>query len=168
MHTFRGHYSAHVEYMVSYPTQIDPRLTEIHRTITFCFVQLNSISSLELVHFHVFHVSLPHGEWLLEVTIGLDNGLVPKNQKTVFSDDKTELVIITTSEELSKISDISIKVCDKSISPSDDPPRNLGVIFDSTCRLGAHIAKLCRSSNSNLFSVGKIRKYIDGPTAENG
>ena len=46
------------------------------------------------------------------------------------NDDKTELLIITTREELSKISDISIKVGDQSISPSDDPPRNLGVIFD--------------------------------------
>ena len=74
------------------------------------------------------------------------------------NDDKTELLVITIREELSKISDISIKVGDQSISPSDDPPRNLGVIFDSTCCLDAHIA--------NLHSVGKIRKYLDGPTAE--
>ena len=39
--------------------------------------------------------------------------------------DKTELLVTTTREELSKISDISIKVGDQSISPSDDPPRNL-------------------------------------------
>ena len=82
------------------------------------------------------------------------------------NDDKTDLLIITTREELSKISDISIKVGDQSISPSDDPPRKLGVIFDSTCCLDAHIAKLCRSINFNLYSVGKIRKYLDGPTAE--
>ena len=82
------------------------------------------------------------------------------------NDDKTELLIITTREELSKISDISIKVGDQSISPSDDPPRNLGVLFDSTCCLDAHVAKLCRSINFNLYSVGKIRKYLDGPTAE--
>ena len=74
------------------------------------------------------------------------------------NDDKTELLVIATHEELSKISDISIKVGDKSISPSDDPPRNLGVIFDNTCCLDAHIAK--------SYSVGKIRKYLDGPTAE--
>ena len=39
-------------------------------------------------------------------------------------------------------------------------------IFDYTCCLDAHIAKLCRSINFNLFSIGKIRKYLDGPTAE--
>ena len=81
--------------------------------------------------------------------------------------DKTELLVITTREELSNISDVSIKVGDQSISPSDDdPPRNLGVIFDSICCLDAHIAKFCRSINFNLYSVGKIRKYLDGPTAE--
>ena len=55
------------------------------------------------------------------------------------NDDKIVLLVITTREELSKISDISIKVGDQSISPSDDPPRNLGVIFDSTCCLDAHL-----------------------------
>ena len=87
------------------------------------------------------------------VTSGVPQGTVlgPLN------DDKTELLIITTREELSKISDISIKVGDQSISPSDDPPRNLGVIFHSICCLDAHIAKLCRSINFNLYSVGKIR-----------
>ena len=82
------------------------------------------------------------------------------------NDDKTELLDITTREDLSKISDTSIKVGHQSISPSDDPPRNLCVIFDSTCCLDAHIAKLCRSINFNLYLVGKIRKYLDGPTAE--
>ena len=42
----------------------------------------------------------------------------------------------------------------------------LGVIFDSTCCIDAHIATVCRSINFNLYSVGKIRKYIDGQTAE--
>ena len=43
--------------------------------------------------------------------------------KLKLNDDKTELLIITTREELSKTSDISIKVGDQSISPSDAPLR---------------------------------------------
>ena len=41
------------------------------------------------------------------------------------NDDKTELLIITTRGELSKISDtcVSIKVGDQTISPSDDPQK---------------------------------------------
>ena len=73
--------------------------------------------------------------------------------------DKTELLIITTREELSKISDIST-------SPSHDPPRNLGVIFNSTCCLDAHIAKLCRNINFNLHLVERIRKYLERPTTD--
>ena len=42
------------------------------------------------------------------------------------NDDKSELLIITTREKLSKISDTSIKVGNQSITPSDDPTRNLG------------------------------------------
>ena len=61
------------------------------------------------------------------------------------NDGQTELLTITKREELSKISDISINIGDKSISPINDPQRNLGVIFNSACRLDAHIAKLCRS-----------------------
>ena len=76
------------------------------------------------------------------------------------------LISIYMPSRVCGISDISIKVGDQSISPSDDPPRNLGVIFNSTCCLDAHIAKLCRNINFNLYSVGKIRKYLDGPTAE--
>ena len=82
------------------------------------------------------------------------------------TDNKTELLIITTREELSKISDISIKVGDQSISPSDVSPRNFGLIFDPTCCLDAHVVKLCRSINFNLYLFGKIRKYLDKPTAE--
>ena len=41
------------------------------------------------------------------------------------NDDKTETLVITTREGFSKISQISIKVGDQSISPSDDPPGKL-------------------------------------------
>ena len=87
------------------------------------------------------------------------------NNSLKLNDDKTELLIITTREELSK-TDTRIKVRDQSISPSDDPRRNVGVIVDSTCYLDAYVIKLCRSINFSLYSVGKIRKYLDRLTAE--
>ena len=34
------------------------------------------------------------------------------------------------------------------------------------CCLDAHIAKLCSSIDFNVYSVGKIRKYLDVPTVE--
>ena len=80
------------------------------------------------------------------------------------NDDKTEL--ITSRPSRSQSLDISIKVGDQYISPSADPPKNLGVIFDSTCSLRDHVANVCRSINFNLYSIGKIRKYLDRPTVE--
>ena len=82
------------------------------------------------------------------------------------NDDKTELLVITSRPSRSQSLDISIKVGDQYISPSDDPPKNLGVLFDSTCSLRDHVANVCRSINFNLYSIGKIRKYLDRPTVE--
>ena len=46
------------------------------------------------------------------------------------------------------------------------PPRNLGVLFDSTCCLNDHVNKICQNINYQLYSIGKIRKYLDKPTTE--
>ena len=82
------------------------------------------------------------------------------------NDDKTELLVITSRPSTSQSLHISIKVGDQDISPSEEPPKNLGVIFDSTCSLKDHVSYVCRSINFNLYSIGKIRKYLDRPTVE--
>ena len=75
------------------------------------------------------------------------------------NDDKTELLVITSRPSSSQSLDISIKV-------GNDPPKNLGVIFYSTCSIRDHVVNVCRSINFNLYSIGKIRKYLDRPTVE--
>ena len=82
------------------------------------------------------------------------------------NDDKTEMLVITSRPSTSQSLNISVKVGDQYINPSDEPPKNLGVSFDSTCSLKDHVAKVCRSINFNLYSIGKIRKYLDRPTVE--
>ena len=82
------------------------------------------------------------------------------------NDDKTELLVITSRPSTSQSLHISIKVGDQDISPSEEPPKNLGVIFYSTCSLKDHVSNVCRSINFNLYSIGKIRKYLDRPTVE--
>ena len=78
------------------------------------------------------------------------------------NDDKTELLVIT-SRDLS--CDISLNVGGCDIFPGKEPPRNLGVIFDSSCSLNHHVNKLCKSLNYSIFNIGKIRKYLDKSTA---
>ena len=82
------------------------------------------------------------------------------------NDDKTELLVITSHANISQALDLSIKVGDKYVKPSDDHPKNLGVIFDSTCSLQEHVSNTCKAINFNLYSIGKIRKYLDRPTTE--
>ena len=44
--------------------------------------------------------------------------------------------------------------------------RTLELFFYSTCSLRDHVSNVCRSINFNLYSIGKIRKYLDRPTVE--
>ena len=88
------------------------------------------------------------------------------NNLLKLNDDKTELIVITTHSNTSQNQHIGINIGDSLITPSREPPRNLGVLFDSTCSLNDHVSKICKSINYNLYSIGKIRKYLDTPTAE--
>ena len=81
--------------------------------------------------------------------------------------DKTELIIITSKQMGTP--DFTVKIGDDVISPADPsdpeyPPKNLGVLFDRNLSLDHHIKKVSKSINYSLFSVSKIRKYLDQPT----
>ena len=86
--------------------------------------------------------------------------------KLKLNDDKTELLVIASPPSTSQWLHCSIKVGDEYISLSAEPPKNLGVIFYSTCSLKDHDSNVCSSINFNLYSIGKIRKYLDRPTVE--
>ena len=51
------------------------------------------------------------------------------NNLLKLNDDKTELIIVTTSETTSRQEYIVINIGDSPIAPSMEPPRNLGVFF---------------------------------------
>ena len=88
------------------------------------------------------------------------------NNLLKLNDDNTELIIITTSESTSRQEDIVINIGDSPIAPSTEPPRNLGVLFDSICCLNDHVNKICQKSKYQLYSISKIRKYPDKSTTE--
>ena len=88
------------------------------------------------------------------------------NNLSKLNDDKTELIIITTSETTSRQEDIVINIDDSPIAPSTEPPRNLCVLLDSTCCLNDHVNKISQNVNYQLYSIGKTRKYLDKPTTE--
>ena len=73
------------------------------------------------------------------------------------NDDKTELIIVTTSGTTNRQEDIVINIGDSTIAPIMEPPRNLGILFDSTCCLNDHVNKICKNINYQLYSIRNIR-----------
>ena len=65
------------------------------------------------------------------------------NNLLKLNDDKTELIVITSSKDIGQKLNISLNIGGNCITPSKEPPRNLGILFDSTCSLGAHVSKMC-------------------------
>ena len=80
--------------------------------------------------------------------------------------DKTELIVITTSDKNSESQNIVVNVDGTDIQQTSEAPRNLGVLFDSTCSLSKHVSNVCKSINYQLYSIGKIRKYLNTTTTE--
>ena len=56
---------------------------------------------------------------------------------------------------------IVVNIGDSPISSSTGSPRNLGVLFDSTCCLNDDVNQIFQNINYKLYSIGKIRKYLD-------
>ena len=55
--------------------------------------------------------------------------------------------------------DITIQIGDAIMSLSQKCP-NLGVIFDKTLNMKAHISNMCRAAYMQLRNIGAIRKYL--------
>ena len=81
--------------------------------------------------------------------------------------DKTELIIITSKKMGTP--EFTIMIGDDIVTAADPndpeyPPKNLGVYFDRNLSMDNHIKKLSKAISFSLFSLGKIRKYLDQPT----
>ena len=80
-----------------------------------------------------------------DIKIWMTNNLLKLN------DAKTELIAITTHDNTGQNQHIIIDVGNSLITLSGEPPRNLGVLFDSTCSLNGHVSKICKSINKLVF-----------------
>ena len=81
------------------------------------------------------------------------------NNDLRFNDDKTEFLIIGSSQQLEKLDNISIRVGDSDIHPVP-LARNLGCWFDSRLSMASHITKLSASSFYYIYNIRWIRKYL--------
>ena len=81
------------------------------------------------------------------------------NDKLKLNDDKTEFMIIGTSQQLAKVSINSLRVGTATITPVSSA-RNLGSWFDSKLTMAIHISKTCNSAFYYLYNLRRIRKYL--------
>ena len=81
------------------------------------------------------------------------------NDKLKLNDDKTEFIIIGTSQQLAKVSFNTLRIGAATITPMSSA-RNLGSWFDSKMTMAIHILKTCNSAFYYLYILRRIRKYL--------
>ena len=81
------------------------------------------------------------------------------------NDDKTEFLLLGSRQQLSKIVITHIHIGYVHIAPSDKA-RNLGVIFDTSMSLDAHISKCVKAANYHLRNLRAIRKFLTPQTTQ--
>jgi hypothetical protein len=75
------------------------------------------------------------------------------------NDSKTELIVLGTSKQLTKLEDFTIKVGQSEIHPKDSV-RNLGLHLDSKMNMISHINKTTSKCYASLHKIGGIRSYL--------
>ncbi len=80
------------------------------------------------------------------------------------NESKTEVVLLGTKQQLSKLGNLEISVGNVNIKPCNKV-RNLGVIFDSNMTMEEHVNKVCKTSYFYIRLLGKLRKFLDKDTA---
>ena len=81
------------------------------------------------------------------------------NDKLKLNDNKTEFLIISTSQQLAKVTISSLCVGNSAITPVSSA-RNLGSWFDAKLAMATHITRTCNSASYYLYNLRRIRKYL--------
>ena len=78
----------------------------------------------------------------------------------MINDLKTEILIVGSRQQLSKISINSIFVGDSTVQPLHSV-RNLGSWFDSNMSMSIYVAKTCSHAFAGLYKIRQIRKFLN-------
>ena len=85
--------------------------------------------------------------------------------KLKLNENKTEVMLIGTRQQLSKVNLGTLTVGDTSVAIVNKA-RNLGVWFDSQLNFNVHITKTCSLSFCSLYKIRRIRKYLSYKSAQ--
>ena len=77
----------------------------------------------------------------------------------LINDSKTELILIGSKQQLSKLEPISISVGNSTINNSS-VVKNLGCWFDANLSMSKHITNVCNSAFFYLHNIRSIKIYL--------
>ena len=94
-----------------------------------------------------------------EINIQMSQNLLKLNS------DKTEFIPFGMRQQLSKVGDISLCICNDTVIPVNHV-RNLGYIMDTLLKNGPHINKITSSRYCMLHDIAKVRPCLDTKTVQ--
>ena len=80
--------------------------------------------------------------------------------KLKMNEDKTEVILIGTRNQLSKVGGADSLTVMNCQVPFADKVKNLGVFLDPILSFDVHISHICRSLYLQLRRIGQIRSYL--------
>ena len=83
----------------------------------------------------------------------------------MLNDDKTELMLIGTRQQLQKVNLNDITVGD-TVVEAKSVVRNLGSWFDRNLDMSSHISKQCASAFYHLHNISRIRRFLSKDTTK--
>ena len=84
--------------------------------------------------------------------------------KLKINDTKTEVMVIGSRQQLTKVNINGIKIGNDVIKPVRSL-RNLGVIMDENMRMDRHIGKVCKTAYYHLRNIRRIRPFLSKDAA---
>ena len=82
------------------------------------------------------------------------------NNKLMLNPSKTELLLIGTSQQRKKLSDVTSISLGNTTIPVSTSARNLGFIIDSDTSLTSQVNLVCKSSHFHIRDIRRIRNLI--------
>ena len=83
----------------------------------------------------------------------------------MLNDGKTELLVLGTRQQLSKINISHLRVGDATVVASTSV-RNLGSYFDKNFTMAMHVTKTCSAAFFHLHNIRQIRKFLSHEATE--
>ena len=81
------------------------------------------------------------------------------------NDGKTEVLLIGSRQQLSKIALPGVTIGESLIAPATTV-RDLGAVFDMHMTMVPHVNTLAQSARYHIRNIGKIRRFLDRDSCE--